>query len=103
MKNYSTEAMQLTNLIAFLGKYGDTASHDDTVKYMIAVQQCAQNIGQWDVDMKLDLEYDMLIVEFLISPNSTIEVAFDVDFNEISSDYDLDHLPYEVCNKGLYY
>lgn len=101
MKQHANEALQLANLIAFIGQYCDTASHSDTVNYMFAVERCARALGQWDVDLVLDREYDMIIAEFWTIDTSVLKVAFDVDFTEIEREYDLDNLTYEVCNKGL--
>lgn len=101
MKQHANEALQLANLIAFIGQYCDTASHSDTVNYMFAVERCARSLDKWDVDLVLDREYDMIIAEFWTVDSSVLKVAFDVDFTEIEREYDLDNLTYEVCNKGL--
>lgn len=101
MKNNVTEAMQLANLIAFFGKYATPYSDGNTERYLNAIQQCALNLNKWDIDLKIDREYDIIIAKFWIENIGIIKVTFDVDFEAIEKDYDLENLPYSVCNKGL--
>lgn len=101
MKNNATEAMQLANLIAFLGKYATPCSDCNTERYINAIQQCAHHLNQWDIDFSIDREYNVLTAKFWLENSGISNVTFDVDFEAIEKDYDLENLPYSVCNKGL--
>lgn len=101
MMNNTREAFQLLNLIKFINEYCVDLTQHEIDKCFSYIGECANNLTQWDIDLIPDREYDVLTLDFWVNGKRCRPITTEVDFDKIGENYDIDNLPYSVCNKGL--
>ena len=101
MMNHTTEALQLLNATKFFSKYCRDLTNSEQKELFDQIAACADFLDKWDLDLRIDREYSILTIQFLCHGYWLYPISTEVDFDEISKDFDLDNLSYSVCNQGL--
>lgn len=98
---HTTDALQLLNATKFFSKYCRDLTNSERKELFDQIAACADFLGAWDLDLRLDRANDELTIQFCINDYWLYPIYTEVDGDEIAREFDIDKLSASVCNKGL--
>ena len=95
----ATNAEQICNILEFVDKYCVFNAHSMTF-FMHNIGVCASALDDWDLDIKLDTEFETITFDFYSPCERLVKVTAHIDLEEVAKVYKLEELDsYMICNK----